>query len=94
METARQTLAAQEDKIREFKGQHVGELPEQLATNLQILGGLQSQLQGEEDSLNSARQQNVYLQSLMNQYRDLEGSSKTSDGAPLVWRPLTSKWTS
>jgi len=83
LETARQTLAAQEDKIREFKGQHVGELPEQLATNLQILGGLQSQLQGEEDSLNSARQQHVYLQSLVNQYRAMQGSSKTSDGAPL-----------
>jgi len=83
LETARQTLAVQEDKIREFKAQHVGELPEQLATNLQILGGLQSQLQGEEDSLNGARQQHVYLQSLVNQYRALEGSSKTSDGAPL-----------
>jgi succinoglycan biosynthesis transport protein ExoP len=83
LETARQTLAAQEDKIREFKAQHVGELPEQLATNLQILGGLQSQLQGEEDSLNSARQQHVYLQSLVDQYRALQGSSKTSEGAPL-----------
>jgi succinoglycan biosynthesis transport protein ExoP len=83
LETARQTLAAQEGKIREFKAQHVGELPEQLATNLQILGGLQSQLQGEEDALNTARQQHVYLQSLLNQYRTLQGSSKTSDGAPL-----------
>jgi polysaccharide chain length determinant protein (PEP-CTERM system associated) len=83
LETARQTLAAQEDKIREFKAQHVGELPEQLAPNLQILGGLQSQLQSEGDALNSARQQHVYLQSLVNQYRTLQGSSKTSDGVPL-----------
>ncbi len=83
LETARQTLAAQEDKIREFKAQHVGELPEQLATNLQILAGLQSQLHGEEDALNSARQQHVYLQTLVDQYRALQGSSKTSDGAPV-----------
>lgn len=83
LETARQTLTVQEEKIREFKAQHVGELPEQLATNLQILGGLQSQLQGEEDALNSARQQHVYLESLVGQYRALQGSSKTSDGAPL-----------
>ena len=82
LETARQTLAAQEDKIRDFKAQHVGELPEQLATNLQILGGMQSQLQGEEDGLSSARQQHVYLQSLVDQYHALQGS-RTSDGAPL-----------
>jgi uncharacterized protein involved in exopolysaccharide biosynthesis len=85
LETARQALAAQEDKIREFKAQHVGELPEQLATNLQILGGLQAQLQGEEDALNSARQQHVYLQTMVDQYRALQGagSSKTADGVPL-----------
>jgi len=83
LETARQTLAAQDEKISEFKAQHVGELPAQLATNLQILAGLQSQLQGEEDALNSARQQHAYLQSLVDQYRALQGSSKTSDGAPL-----------
>jgi len=82
METARQTLAEQEEKIREFKAQHVGELPTQLATNLQILGGLQSQLQGEEDSLNSARQQHVYLQTLVDQYSALQ-ESKAPDGAPL-----------
>jgi succinoglycan biosynthesis transport protein ExoP len=82
LETARQTLAAQEDKIREFKARHVGELPEQLAANLQISGGLQSQLQNEEDALNSARQQHVYLQTLVDQYRSLQGS-RTSDGAPL-----------
>lgn len=82
METARQTLAEQEEKIREFKAQHIGELPTQLATNLQILGGLQTQLQSEEDALNSARQQHVYLQTLADQYRALQGS-KTPDGAPL-----------
>jgi succinoglycan biosynthesis transport protein ExoP len=83
METARQTLSEQEEKIREFKAQHVGELPAQLATNLQILGGLQAQLQGEEDALNTARQQHVYLQTMVDQYRTLQGSSKSSDGAPL-----------
>jgi polysaccharide biosynthesis transport protein len=82
LETARQTLSAQEEKIREFKAQHVGELPEQLAPNLQILGGLQSQLQGEEDALNSARQQHVYLQTLVDQYRAVQGA-RTSDGTPL-----------
>ena len=39
LETARKTLSDQEEKIREFKGQHVGELPAQVASNLQILAG-------------------------------------------------------
>jgi polysaccharide biosynthesis transport protein len=71
LELARQNLAAQEEKVREFKGQHVGELPTQVASNLQILGGLQSQLQTEEDALNAAKQQHVYLETLLNQYRSL-----------------------
>ncbi|MGA8432470.1 MAG: hypothetical protein WB729_21770 [Candidatus Sulfotelmatobacter sp.] len=84
METARKSLEDQEEKIRQFKGQHVGELPTQLASNLQILGGLQSQLQAEEDALNTAKQQRVYLETLVNQYRTLQGSTKSSaSGAPV-----------
>ncbi len=80
LETARQSLSDQEEKVREFKGQHVGEMPGQLASNLEILSGLQSQLQSEQDALNTAKQQHVYLQSLADQYRTLQGPSKTSDG--------------
>src|SRR5580700_9064921 len=83
LETARQTLSDQEEKIREFKGQHVGQLPAQVGSNLQILAGLQSQLQAEEDALNTAKQQRVYLETLVNQYRTLQGSPKGEDGAPV-----------
>jgi polysaccharide chain length determinant protein (PEP-CTERM system associated) len=83
LEAARKTLAEQEEKIREFKLQHVGELPAQLETNLQILNGLQAQLRGEGDALNSAKQQRAYLQSLLDQYRALQVSPKAADGAPL-----------
>ena len=82
LETARKTLSDQEDKIREFKGHHVGELPAQVGSNLQILAGLQSQLQTEEDALNTAKQQRVYLETLVNQYRSLQGSPKSEGGAP------------
>jgi succinoglycan biosynthesis transport protein ExoP len=80
LETARKSLSEQEEKVRQFKAQHVGEMPAQLASNLQILSGLQSQLQNEEDALNSAKQQRVYLQSMADQYRALQGSSKSPDG--------------
>ncbi|HME34264.1 MAG TPA: XrtA system polysaccharide chain length determinant [Candidatus Sulfotelmatobacter sp.] len=83
LEAARKTLSDQEQKIREFKGQHVGEMPGQLASNLQILQGLQSQLQNEEDALNSARQQHIYLQTLADQYHSLQGAPKSSDGTSM-----------
>ncbi len=74
-------LAAQEAKIREFKGEHPGELPTQQVSNLQILSGLQSQLQSEQDALNAAKQQQVYLQTLIDQYRAIDGAGNT--GAPV-----------
>ncbi len=82
LENASKNLAEQEGKIREFKGQHVSELPTQQASNLQILGGLQSQLQNEQDALNTAKQQRVYLQTLIDQYRSIQGTTRTADGAP------------
>ena len=83
LETARTALSDQEEKVRQFKGQHVGEMPGQVASNLQILSGLQSQLQNEEDALNSAKQQHVYLQTLLDQYRSLQGTSRSADGVTL-----------
>jgi len=80
LESARQTLSEQEDKVRQFKGQHVGEMPGQLSSNLQILSGLQAQLQNEEDALNTAKQQAVYLQTLSDQSRALLGTGKSADG--------------
>ena len=76
---AREGLAQQEARVREFKDKHIGELPSQTQSNLQILGGFQAQLQAQEDSLNRAKQQNTYLESLLNQYRSLE-HGKSSDG--------------
>src|SRR5258708_9313519 len=37
LESVRKTLSDQEQKIREFKGQHVGELPAHVGSNLQIM---------------------------------------------------------
>jgi polysaccharide biosynthesis transport protein len=88
LETARQTLSEQEKKVREFKDQHIGELPTQLASNLQILGGLQSQLQNQEDALNTAKQQHVYLETLIGQYRSLLGSAKGVEGSPIGLSPI------
>jgi polysaccharide chain length determinant protein (PEP-CTERM system associated) len=83
LETARQNLAEQEEKVRIYKDQHLGELPSQLTSNVQILSGLQSQLQSEEDGLNADRQQNAYLQTMLQQSRALQRTTKTGESAPV-----------
>jgi succinoglycan biosynthesis transport protein ExoP len=82
LESARDSLSQQEARVREFQTAHQGELPSQEASNLQILSGLQSQLQNEQDALNTARQQRIYYQSLIDQYRTLPAAAKGPEGAP------------
>ncbi len=84
LEEARVNLATQEEKIREFKAQHVSDLPGQLQSNLAILNGLQNQRQTEEDNLDRAKQQSVYYQSLLSQYRSLQSSPKSGGGGAPV----------
>jgi succinoglycan biosynthesis transport protein ExoP len=69
LEDARQSLAAQEAKVQEFEGQHEGALPDQQASNLQIMDGLEAQLQNEQDALNTAKQQRTYLEAMLAQER-------------------------
>jgi len=83
LEAARQNLSEQEEKVRVYKDQHLGELPSQLSSNVQILSGLQAQLQSEEDGLNADRQQNAYLQSMLEQSRALQRAPKTENGTPV-----------
>jgi len=52
LEKTKQTLEEQERMLREFKMAHVGEIPEQQATNMQMLSQLNSQLQANSDALN------------------------------------------
>jgi polysaccharide chain length determinant protein (PEP-CTERM system associated) len=67
---ARKDLDEQESRLRDFKAKYLGELPEQLQSNVQILSGLQSRVQSATDTLNRAEQQRLYLESLSSQYKD------------------------
>jgi len=71
LEAAKAKLADQEQQLKQFKMQYLGSLPEQQQGNLAILASIQSELQNTEDSLNRARQQKVYLQSMLDGYRRL-----------------------
>ncbi len=71
LEVAKVKLAQQEARVRDFKLQNLGQLPEQQGGNLAVLAGLQSQLQNIQSSAARAQEQGVYLQSLLNGYRSL-----------------------
>ncbi len=75
LETAKAKLAQQEERVRDFKMQNLGQLPEQQGGNLAILSGLHSQLQNVMASEARAQEQRVYLQSLIDGYRVLAGRS-------------------
>jgi len=77
---ARAALSAQEQKVKEFQSAHGGALPTQEAANLQILSGLQAQLQTEQDALNTGKQQSAYHQSLLQQYQVLGGTHRSANG--------------
>lgn len=79
LEDARKALATQEQRVREFKSHYLGELPGQMQSSIQILSGLQARLQGELDALNQSKQQNLYLESLVTQYRSMRQSIQAGD---------------
>jgi succinoglycan biosynthesis transport protein ExoP len=84
---ARKTLEVQESKLRDFKLKHIGEMPEQQTSNLQILGQLQSQFQVEADAVGRAEQQKSYIQSMMAQSApvvDVDDPEQTPQNRPEV----------
>jgi len=68
---AAQSLADQEAKLHAFEAQHEGSLPAELQTNIQILNGVQTQLQSALAARERALQQQTYLNSLLNQYQSM-----------------------
>ena len=90
LNAAKEKLTQQEERLRDFKMQHLGELPEQQQGNLAILSGAQQQLQNIAASSDRAQQQRVYLNSLLNGYRRLvsKGAPTPGRSEPGVPRPL------
>jgi uncharacterized protein involved in exopolysaccharide biosynthesis len=71
LETMRKRLEEVEGRLREYRRQHMGELPEQLQTNLTILERLQSQLSGREQSLRDVKAQLVIVDSQIEANRNI-----------------------
>jgi polysaccharide biosynthesis transport protein len=76
---SRVKLEEQEAKVREFKAKHLGNLPSQMEGNVQILSGLQNQLQASQRAIDGATQQKLYLESLLQQYQSVQAALNTGD---------------
>lgn len=81
LEAAREELQKQEERLRDFKMQYLGELPEQQQGNLQILAGLHLELQNTVAALGRAQEQRIYIASLLNQYRRFSPATREVSGA-------------
>lgn len=78
LDDAGKQLAQQEQSIRDFKDKYLGQLPGQMTSNVGILSGLQGRLETESDALNRAKQQDLYMRSLLAQYRAVRSSLQQS----------------
>ncbi len=54
-------LEETEQRVKDFKMGHVGELPEQLEANLRMLSGLQDRLRANETGIRTAEERKVFL---------------------------------
>ena len=75
---ARVALEAQEARIKEFKAEHMGSLPEQESSNLTLVSQYQALAQANGESIDRANQQRVYLESMLN----VSGGSTPKAGSP------------
>jgi succinoglycan biosynthesis transport protein ExoP len=82
LEDARTKLEEQEAKVRAFKASHFGNLPSQMESNVQILSGLQVELQSAQHALDGANQQKLYLESLQQQYQSIQETLGNRDSTP------------
>ena len=55
LDTMRKRLEDQEEILKKYRERNMGELPEQLSSNLSVLEGLYQQLSRKEESLRNAR---------------------------------------
>ncbi len=80
LEKARQELQKQEERIAQFKLHNLGALPEQASGNLQVLAGLNNQLQKIRARVNSARERRTYLEPLLTEYLSMAVGATLSTG--------------
>src|SRR6266478_3978791 len=75
LEEAKKNLADQDSKLAQFKQKYLGSLPEEEQSNLNILTGMNTQLEANTQALSRAQQDKAFNESLLGQQ---EANWKTS----------------
>jgi polysaccharide biosynthesis transport protein len=86
LDDAKREMKLKEDKLRDIKASHIGELAESESIHLQAMTSMQLELRSEIDAINRAQQQKVYLQSVMAEsipVVDLDSAGKSSESPGL-----------
>lgn len=82
LERTRKRLVEQEGRVQQFREQYAGELPGQVPANLQILQGVQAQLQSVVEDLRQDRQSRAQLQEAIVKARAAAETPAESAGEP------------
>jgi polysaccharide chain length determinant protein (PEP-CTERM system associated) len=84
LESARDRLREQEQRVQRYREEHAGELPTQVGANLQILQGAYAQLQALEEAARQDRDRRNQLQDELSQMPEPSGADVAAqpDGAP------------
>jgi polysaccharide chain length determinant protein (PEP-CTERM system associated) len=86
--TAKASLDEQDAKLAEFKSRHIGELPDDEQTNLNLLTGLTSQLDASTQALARAQQDKTFTESLLSQQVAAWQSSQTGQNPETLEQQL------
>ncbi len=81
---SRRRLLDQEKKLEEYRKEHNGELPSQMAANLQVIQQAQSQIQSLADSINRDRDQRLLIERMI---ADLSAVADQSGAAAIAAAP-------
>jgi polysaccharide chain length determinant protein (PEP-CTERM system associated) len=83
-EDAKRRLDELDSKLAAFKGHYMGQLPEDSEKNLQLLMGMNQQLEANTQTMNRAQQDKAYAESLLAQQLAAWNSTATDSADPKV----------
>ncbi len=90
LENMRSKLGETERRLSTFRNQYMGELPEQLQSNLQLLASLETQLNNRQERLRDERNRLMIAQSEVEQIRRETQGTRTLLGSAAAGQPQTS----
>ena len=82
LQDARAWLQKQEERLQQYKAQYLGQLPSEAQANYAQRDALDLRLQSAAQELQHAKQQRLYLNSLLSQYRELRVPGSSASSAP------------